>query len=100
MSGDPISTRVTENPEVRSGQPIIRGTRITVGDILDWLRGGATESAILADYPELTAEDIKAAQQFAFRREAHLQSLAVAASTGETIDQTFIDAISEKLSGD
>jgi uncharacterized protein (DUF433 family) len=53
--------------EVRSGQPIIRGTRITVWDILGWLSGGLSESEILNDYPELKSEDIKAALQFAYQ---------------------------------
>jgi len=59
--------RVTANPEVRSGQPIIRGTRITVWDILGWLGGGLTDSEILRDYPELTSADIQAALQFAYQ---------------------------------
>ena len=67
MSIDLVSTRVTENPQVRSGQPIIRGTRITVWDILGWLGGGVPESGILNDYPELTSEDIQAALQFAYQ---------------------------------
>ena len=67
MSADLVSVRVTANPGVRSGQPIIRGTRITVWDILGWLGGGLSESAILRDYPELTQEDIKAALQFAYQ---------------------------------
>jgi uncharacterized protein (DUF433 family) len=67
MSADLVSTRVVVNPQVRSGQPIIRGTRITVWDILGWLGGGLTESAILGDYPELTSEDIQAALQFAYQ---------------------------------
>lgn len=65
MSVDLIWTRVTNNPQVRSGQPIIRGTRITVWDILGWL--GLSESGILRDYPELTSEDIQAALQFAYQ---------------------------------
>ncbi len=67
MSADLASTRVPENPQVRSGQPIIRGTRITVWDILGWLGGGVPESGILNDFPELTAEDIQAALQFAYQ---------------------------------
>ena len=67
MPVDLVTSRVTENPQVRSGQPIIRGTRIAVWDILEWLGGGRTESEILVDYPELAAEDIKAALQFASR---------------------------------
>ncbi len=65
ISPDLASTRVIADPQVRSGQRVIRGTRITVWDILTWLGGGLTESAILADYPELSTEDIRAALQFA-----------------------------------
>ena len=67
MSVDLVAARITANPEVRSGQPIIRGTRITVWDILGWLAGGLSESEILADYPELGPDDIKAALQFAYQ---------------------------------
>lgn len=67
MAPDLVATRVTVNPQVRSGQPIIKGTRITVWDILGWLGGGVTESNILTDYPELTPEDIHAALQFAYQ---------------------------------
>ncbi len=67
MSVDLVPARVTTNSQVRSGQPIIRGTRITVWDILGWLGGGVAESEILADYPELTAEDIRAALQVAYQ---------------------------------
>ncbi len=67
MSVDLVSTRVTANPQVRSGQPIIRGTRITVWDILGWLGGGVPESDILNDYPELATEDIQAALQFVYQ---------------------------------
>jgi uncharacterized protein (DUF433 family) len=67
MTVDLVSTRVTVNPAVRSGQPIIRGTRITVWDILGWLGGGLSESEILGDYPELTSDDVKAALQFAYQ---------------------------------
>lgn len=57
--------RVTITPGVRSGQPIIRGTRTTVADILGWLAAGAPESEILSDYPWLESEDIKAALAYA-----------------------------------
>jgi uncharacterized protein (DUF433 family) len=67
MPADLVATRVVVNPQVRSGQPIIRGTRITVWDILGWLGGGLTESKILDDYPELASEDIQAALQFAYQ---------------------------------
>lgn len=67
MSVDLVAARITANPAVRSGQPIIRGTRITVWDILGWLAGGLSESEILSDYPELGSDDIKAALQFAYQ---------------------------------
>jgi uncharacterized protein (DUF433 family) len=57
--------RVTINPDVRSGQPIIRNTRTTVADILSLLASGSSESEILKDFPWLTPEDIKAALEYA-----------------------------------
>jgi uncharacterized protein (DUF433 family) len=65
MAADLASSRVTVKPGVRSGQPIIRGTRITVWDILGWLGAGASEEQILGDYPDLTHEDVLATLQFA-----------------------------------
>jgi uncharacterized protein (DUF433 family) len=67
MSTDLVSARVTADPRMRSGQPTIRGTRITVWDILGWLGGGLTEAKILDDYPELSGDDIKAALQYAYQ---------------------------------
>jgi uncharacterized protein (DUF433 family) len=66
MAADVTSSRVVVRPGVSSGQPIIRGTRITVWDILGWLAGGANEGQILEDYPDLTHEDLLAALQFAY----------------------------------
>ncbi len=57
------------DPAVRSGKPCIKGTRITVYDILEYLAGGMTEDAILGDFPDLTREDIRAALAFAAARE-------------------------------
>jgi uncharacterized protein (DUF433 family) len=62
---DSLLSRVTITPGLRSGQPCIRGLRITVWDILKWLGTGASHAQILADYPELTEEDILAALQWA-----------------------------------
>lgn len=64
--------RITINPEVRSGKPIIRGTRITVYDILEYLAGGMTEDEILEDFPSLEREDIWATLEFAALRERRL----------------------------
>ncbi len=67
MAGNLALDRVTVNPQVRSGQSIIRGTRITVWDIIGWLGGGISEVEILRDYPELSSLDIQAALQFAYQ---------------------------------
>jgi uncharacterized protein (DUF433 family) len=59
--------RITIEPGKRSGQPCIRGLRITVWDVLDWLASGATEEQILADYPELEPADFRAVFEYASR---------------------------------
>jgi uncharacterized protein (DUF433 family) len=56
---------ITIEPGKRSGKPCIRGLRITVYDVLEYLAGGTSEEEILADFPELTQEDIKACIAFA-----------------------------------
>ena len=63
---------ITIEPGKRSGKPCIRGLRITVYDILEYLAGGMTEDEILEDFSELTREDIKAALAFAADRERTL----------------------------
>jgi uncharacterized protein (DUF433 family) len=61
--------RISVNPTVRSGKPCIKGTRITVYDVLEYLAGGMTEDQILGDFPDLNREDIRAALAFAAARE-------------------------------
>ncbi|TAJ78183.1 MAG: DUF433 domain-containing protein [Gallionellaceae bacterium] len=61
--------RITINPAVRSGKPVIRGTRISVSDILEYLASGMSEAEIIADFPDLTHEDILATLAFAAQRE-------------------------------
>ncbi len=56
--------RITIEPGKRSGQPCIRNMRITVDDVLEYLAGGMTEQEVLADFPELTVEDILACHEF------------------------------------
>lgn len=63
---------ITIEPGKRSGKPCIRGMRITVYDILEYLAGGMTEEEILEDFSELTHEDIKACFAFAADREKKL----------------------------
>lgn len=64
--------RITINPAVRSGKPTVRGTRITVSDILEYLAGGMAPEEILADFPDLVIEDIRAVLAFAAQREHRL----------------------------
>jgi uncharacterized protein (DUF433 family) len=61
--------RISVNPAVRSGKPCIKGTRITVYDVLEYLAGGMTEDAILSDFPDLSRDDIRASLAFAAARE-------------------------------
>jgi len=64
--------RISVNPSVRSGKPCVRGTRITVYDVLEYLAGGMSESEILADFPDLTLDDIRACLAFAAARERRI----------------------------
>ncbi len=64
--------RISMNPAVRSGKPCVKGTRITVCDVLEYLAGGMTEDEILSDFPDLTREDIRACLAFAAARERRL----------------------------
>ena len=66
---------ITIEPGKRRGKPCVRGLRITVYDVLDYLASGMTEAEILADFPDLTAEDIRACLAFAADRERRLQSI-------------------------
>ncbi len=69
--------RITIEPGKRGGKPCIRGMRITVYDVLDYLASGMTPGEILADFPYLTAEDTQACLAYAADRERH--PIAVAA---------------------
>jgi len=63
---------VTIEPGKMGGKPCIRGLRITVYDILDYLAGGMTVEEILHDFPDLNAQDIRATLAFAANRERRL----------------------------
>ncbi|MEN8150123.1 MAG: DUF433 domain-containing protein [Planctomycetota bacterium] len=65
---------ITMEPGKRGGKPCIRGLRITVSDVLEYLASGMTEAEILADFPDLTGEDIRACLAFAADRERRLMS--------------------------
>ncbi len=60
------------DPAIRSGKPCVKGTRITVYDVLEYLAGGMTEDQILTDFPDLQRQDIRACLAFAAARERRL----------------------------
>jgi uncharacterized protein (DUF433 family) len=64
---------ITIEPDKRSGQPCIRGLRMTVQDVLEYLASGMSVEDILADFPDLTADDIRACLAFAADRERRLR---------------------------
>jgi uncharacterized protein (DUF433 family) len=64
--------RITSDPEIRSGKPVIRGTRITALDFLAYMAGGMSNQEILDDFPDLTADDLRAVFAFAAERERRL----------------------------
>lgn len=65
---------ITIEPGKRGGKPCIRGLRITVYDVLDYLASGMSEDKILEDFPDLTREDIRACLAFAADRERRAMS--------------------------
>jgi uncharacterized protein (DUF433 family) len=65
--------RIVIDPSRRSGKPCLRGTRITVYDVLEYLAGGMSRDEVLRDFPELQADDIAAVLQFAADRERRLK---------------------------
>jgi uncharacterized protein (DUF433 family) len=67
--------RITIEPGKRSGKPCIRGLRITVSDVLEYLAAGMTEDEILAEFPDLERDDIRAALAFAADRERRLMAV-------------------------
>lgn len=67
---------VTIEPGKRGGRPCIRGMRIAVADVLGWLAAGLSHADILADYPELTENDIRAALAYAADRERRVAAVA------------------------
>lgn len=68
--------RITIDPEVVHGRPVVRGTRMRVADVLSLLASGASEDEILEDYPYLAAEDIKACLAYAAAQADHAVVIA------------------------
>jgi uncharacterized protein (DUF433 family) len=67
--------RITMDPGKRGGKPCVRGLRITVFDVLEYLASGMTHEEILRDFPDLQAEDICACLEFAADRERRMVSV-------------------------
>jgi uncharacterized protein (DUF433 family) len=63
--------RITVDPEICGGRPCIRGLRVRVKDVLEMLAGGATAEEILADYPYLESDDIRAVLEYAAAQADH-----------------------------
>ena len=66
---------ITIEPDKMGGKPCVRGLRITVYDVLDYLASGMSEAEILADFPDLTRNDLRACLAFAADRERRLFSM-------------------------
>lgn len=77
----PIDYRdyITIEPDKRAGKPCVRGLRITVYEVLDYLASGMSQAEILDDFPRLTAEDLQACLAFAADRERRLFTVPPAA---------------------
>jgi uncharacterized protein (DUF433 family) len=73
-----LLSRIAINPEVRFGKPCVRGTRITVGEVLGALASGLTEAEVIGEFPQLTHEDLLACFAFAAERERRLQAIPAA----------------------
>ena len=69
---------ITMDPNKRGGKPCIRGLRITVYEVLEYLASDMSEDEILADFPDLTREDLKACIAFAADRECKLMTFPAA----------------------
>ncbi len=66
---------MTIEPDKRSGKPCIRGLRMTVTDVLEYMAGGMTEVEIVDEFPDLTLKDIRACLAFAADRERKLATV-------------------------
>ena len=69
---------ITIEPDKRSGQPCIRGLRMTVQDVLEYLASGMTHEEILTDFPDLETDDIRACLAYAADRERRLRVIPAA----------------------
>ena len=70
--------RITIDPEIRFGKPCVRGTRITVGDVLSYLATGSSEASLLSEFSQLSHEDVLACLAYAAERERRLAIIPAA----------------------
>ena len=61
--------RISLDPAIRFGKACVRGTRLTVGDVLGYVAGGMSDDQVIADFPQLTKDDIRACLAYAAERE-------------------------------
>jgi uncharacterized protein (DUF433 family) len=69
LAGMSALERITIDTTIRFGKPCVRGTRITVGDVLSYLAAGMTEEQIVSEFSQLTREDILGCLAYAAERE-------------------------------
>lgn len=84
MKNEELLQRITSNPDIFNGKPVIRGMRISVEMVLDLLSQGETESRLLEDYPDLDPEDILACLAYAkaVMADEEIQSLRIESAGG------------------
>ena len=75
-----LLSRIAVDPAIRFGKPCVQGTRIAVGDVLGYLAGGMTETQIVADFPQLTSDDVRACLAYAAERERRTVGIPAAHS--------------------
>ncbi len=73
-----LLTRISVDPEIRFGKPCVRGTRISVGEVLGYLASGMSEEQLRAEFPQLVHEDLLACFAFAAERERRLMAIPAA----------------------
>ena len=92
-----MNERITFNPKQRGGRPCIRGMRITVKDVLEYLAGGMSREEILHDFPYLEDEDITACLDYAANYDRYLKKDALKMTGGylTEADGDFVAAVEE-----
>ena len=73
-----LRQRLVVDPEIRFGKPCVRGTRISVGDVLGFLASGMTAEEVVEEYPSLTLDDVLACLAYAADRESRTDTLPAA----------------------